>query len=82
MLSQWTQTEIEDQLSQRVEFSKRAIGKLLQVYICIRAATILRLLGNEVIQFSTRVKKSELGIRKQLNTDVKSTTKLIFSKNI
>ena len=43
-----------------------------------RAATILRLLGNETIQFSTRGKKSELGLRKQLNTDVKSTTKKFF----
>ena len=31
-----------------------------------------------MIQFSTRGKKSELGLRKQLNTDVKSTTKFIF----
>ena len=43
-----------------------------------RAATILRLLGNETIQFSTQGKKSEPGLRKQLNTDVKSTTKFIF----
>ena len=44
----------------------------------IRAATILRLLGNETIQFSTRSKKSEPAIQKQLNIDVKSTTKLNF----
>ena len=43
-----------------------------------RATTILQLLGNEAIQFNTRGKKSEPGIRKQLNTDVKSTTKLNF----
>ena len=29
-----------------------------------RAATILRLLGNETIQFNTRGKKSEPGLRK------------------
>ena len=44
-----------------------------------RAATILGLLGNETIQFNTRVKKTELDLRKQLNIDVKSTTKLDFS---
>ena len=43
-----------------------------------RAATILRLLGNETIQFSIRGKKSEPGLRKQLNIDVKSTTKFNF----
>ena len=43
-----------------------------------RAATILRLLGNETIQFNARGKKSEPGFRKQLNTDVKSTTKFNF----
>ena len=47
-----------------------------------RAATILRLLGNETIQSNTRGKKSEPGIRKQLNIDVKSTTKLNFSLNV
>ena len=46
--------------------------------IFTRAATILRLLGNETIQSNTRGKKSEQGIRKQLNIDVKSTTKLNF----
>ena len=40
-----------------------------------RAATILQLLGNETIQSDTRGKKSEPVIRKQLNIDVKSTTK-------
>ena len=43
-----------------------------------RAATILRLLGNETIQFNTRSKKSEPAIQKQLNIDVKSTTKFYF----
>ena len=43
-----------------------------------RAATILRLLGNETIQFNTRGKESEPGLRIQLNIDIKSTTKLIF----
>ena len=43
-----------------------------------KAATILRLLGNETIQFNTRGKKSEPGLRKQLNIDVKSTTKFYF----
>jgi E3 ubiquitin-protein ligase BRE1 len=31
LLSQWDKPEIEETLCQRVEFSKRAIGKLLQV---------------------------------------------------
>ncbi len=31
LLSQWDSQEIEEKLNQRVEFSKRAIGKLLQV---------------------------------------------------
>ena len=44
----------------------------------IKAATILRLLGNETIQFNTRGKKSEPGLRKQLNVEVKSTTKFNF----
>ena len=43
-----------------------------------RAATILQLLGNEMIQYNTRGKKSEPGLRKQLNIDVKSTTKFYF----
>ena len=44
----------------------------------LRAATILRLLVNEMNQFN-RGKKSKPGFRKQLNIDVKSTTKLDFS---
>ena len=48
------------------------------IYIGIKAATILRLLENETIQFNTRGKKSEPGLRKQLNIDVKSTTKFYF----
>ena len=44
----------------------------------IRAATILRLLGNETIQLNTRYKKSEPGLRKQLNINGKSTTKFNF----
>ena len=32
LLSQWDKQEIEEKLSQRVEFSERAIGKLLQAY--------------------------------------------------
>ena len=47
----------------------------------IRAATFLLLLLNETIQSNTRGKKSEPGIRKQLNIDVKSTRKLNFSLN-
>ena len=47
----------------------------------IKAATILRLLGNETNQFNTRSKKSEPAIRKQLNIDIKSTTKLNFFSN-
>ena len=43
-----------------------------------RAATIIQLLRNETIQFKTRGKKSEQAIRKQLNIDVKPTTKLNF----
>ena len=46
--------------------------------IISKAATILRLLGNETIQFNTRGKKSEPGLRKQLNVEVKSTTKFNF----
>ena len=49
--------------------------------IC-KAATILRLLGNETVQSNTRVKKSEPGLQKQLKIDVKSTTKLDFSSKI
>ena len=43
-----------------------------------RAETILRLLGSETIQLNTRGKKSEPDLRKQLNIDVKSTTKFYF----
>ena len=32
LLSQWDKPEIEEKMRQRVEFSKRAIGKLLQAY--------------------------------------------------
>ena len=39
---------------------------------------ILRLLGSETIQLNTRGKKSEPDLRKQLNIDVKSTTKFLF----
>ena len=35
-----------------------------------------------MIQFDTQVKKNELGLRKQLNLDVKSTKKLDFSFNM
>ena len=35
-------------------------------------------LGNKTIQFNTRGNKSEPGLRKQLNIDVKSTTKFYF----
>ena len=45
----------------------------------IRAPTILRLLGKEMIQFKTRIKKGEPDLRKQLKIDTKSTTKLEFS---
>ena len=63
------------------------LGPLLQGQTRIaklesKAATILRLLGSETIHFNTRGKKSEPGLRKQLNIDVKSTTKLFFSLNI
>ena len=44
-------------------------------FLQIRAATIIRLLGNKMIQLNTRGKKSEPGLRKQLNIDIKSTTK-------
>ena len=47
-------------------------------WIVIKAAKILRLLGNETIQFNTRVKKSEPAIQKQLKINVKFTTKLNF----
>ena len=52
-----------------------AVILLLNCLVLIRAATILRLLGNETIQLNTRGKKSEPGLRKQLKIDVKSTTK-------
>ena len=48
------------------------------MHVQSRAATILRLLRNETIQFNTRGKKSEPGLRKQLNIDIKSTAKLIL----
>ena len=44
----------------------------LRFTIFTKAATILRLLGNETIHFNTRGKKSEL------NIEVKSTTKFKF----
>ena len=56
---------------------------LVSEQVTFKAAKILWLLGNETIQFNTRVKKSEPAIRKQLKIDVKSTTKLnFFFKNI
>ena len=51
---------------------------LVVVHLQSKAATILRLLGNETIQFNTRGKKSEPDLRKQLNVEVKSTTKFNF----
>ena len=62
----------------KIKIGYRGFKMLVTDMVKIRAATILRLLGNETIQFSTRGKKSEPGLRKQLNTDVKSTTKFIF----
>ena len=64
-------------------------GPTTKTYTCIaiqvkyrfavgKAATILRLLGSETIHFNNRGKNSEPGLRKQLNKDVKSTTKFIF----
>ena len=52
--------------------------RYLKNNIITKAATILRLLGNETIQFNTRGKKSEPGLRKQLNIDVQPTTKFNF----
>ena len=43
---------------------------------------ILRLLGNETIQFNTRGKKSEPDLRKKLKVDVNSSAKLDFPLNI
>ena len=43
---------------------------------------ILRLLGNKTIQFNTRVKKCEPGLRNQLKIDIKSTTKSDFHLNL
>ena len=40
---------------------------------------IFRLLGNEMIQFSTRVKKTEPCLQKQLKINIKITTKFDFS---
>ena len=54
----------------------------IAVFIKIRSAPILRLLGNETNQFIARGKKTELSVRKQLNIEVKSTTKLDFPLNI
>ena len=54
--------------------------QILSYLLKSRAATILRLLGNETIQFNTQGKKSEPGLRKQLNIDVKSTTKFYVFK--
>ena len=48
--------------------------------IIIRPATILRLLGNETIQFNIRGKKSELGLQKQLNIDVNQLQNFFFLK--
>ena len=46
-LSQWDKQEIEEKLNRRVEFSKRAIGKLLQVSSAMNASlsqlTLLRI---------------------------------------
>ena len=50
--------------------------------VLIRAATILRLLGNKMIQLNTRVKKTEPGLRKQLKINIKSATNFSFSLNI
>ena len=63
---------------QSAEVAHIADFKSAYISLIIKAATILRVLGNETIQSNTRVKKSELGLRKQLKIDVKSTTKLDF----
>ena len=54
--------------------------KLLQLHIFGK----FRILGNEMFQFNTRGKKSEPGLRKQLNIDIKSITKfyLLFYYNL
>ena len=56
----------------------KVFTQMAETVMCTRAATILRLLGNKTIQFNTRCKKSEPGLRKQLNIDIKSTTKFNF----
>ena len=62
---------------------KTGLYQLVLFSLLIKAATILRLLGNETIHFNTRGKKSEPDLRKQLNIEVKSTTKFkFFSLNI
>ena len=48
----------------------------------IRSVTVLRLPGNETIQFNTRIKKCKLGLRPEQKIDIKSATKLDVSINI
>ena len=67
----------------RSKAKSRSDHDVAQLHPLTKAATILRLLGNETIHFNTRGKKSEPGLRKELNIEVKSTTKfMFFSLNI
>ena len=59
-------------------WAKNFVKITLSRTVSNKAAKILRLLRNETIQLNTRGKKSEPGLRKQLNKDIKSTTKFYF----
>ena len=68
---------------QSAEVAHIADFKSAYTSLIIKAATILRLLGNKMIQSNTLVKKSEPGLRKQLKIDIKSNSKIrFFFKNM
>ncbi|KAK2140818.1 hypothetical protein LSH36_1238g00029 [Paralvinella palmiformis] len=64
LLSQWEKPEIEETLCQRVEFSKRAIGKLLQAYDRL-------LQRNEKVWEAIKGKSEEEDVKNNLKTEIK-----------
>ena len=84
LLSTWDKQELEQRLGQRVEFSKRAIGKLLQAFdrLLQRNEKLHKSIqekvekeAEEVLELGTLKKdgetKKELDGKKEINVDVK-----------
>jgi len=83
LLSQWEQVEIEERLHQRVEFSKRAIGKLLQAYDRLlqrnqKLRTVMR--DRQYHPDDSDIKEDDIDIKKEIE-DIKIKKETLESDN-